>query len=123
MNKRSRILILVLGLSFIGMMTYISKMQAFTSEFAFLGLLFGALLITIALIGLKVEARPFKGKSIFTVVFGSLAMGFGMFLLVIVLALPTLGFESIDAVISKYAGIIWLGLAIAMSPIAAKYMK
>lgn len=105
------------------MLAYISRMPNIKSDILFLGLLFGVLLVTFSTIGLKVEAKLFRRKTIFTVIFGSLAMGFGVFLLGVVLALPIIGFENIDAAISNYAGLIWLGLAIIMSPVTAKYIK
>ena len=86
-------------------------------------ILFGVILVAIAIIGLRVEKKVYKGKSIPKIIFGSLALAFALMILIGVLALPFVGFEAFDAIMHNNAGIIWLVLAVIVSPITAKYMR
>ena len=122
METRTKILIAILALSFLGMAMFLVLQHGVPAEGLIPILLFGVFLVVAAIVSLKIEKKAFEGKSIPKIVIASFALAFALMLLVGVLALPFVGFEALETIMGHNAGIIWLVLAIFVSPITAKYL-
>ena len=123
MEIRTKILIAILALSFIGMAMFLVLQHGVPAEGIVPILAFGIFLVAAAIFSLKIEKKVFKSKSIPKIVFASFALAFALMLLVGILALPFVGFDALETIMGHNAGIIWLVLAILVSPITAKYLS
>ncbi len=123
MEKRTKILITALIVSFIAMALFLFLQHGVSKEQLIPVLVFGIVLVSVAFFSLKVEKKVFKGKSIPKIVIASFALAFALMLLVGILALPFFGYKALEAVMGHNTGVIWLVLAVLVSPIIAKYLR
>ena len=122
MKKRTKILGSTLAITFLLMLVFIFTQHNGNKEQIIPALIFGVILVVSAIFSLKVEKRYFSEKSIIKIVISSLAIAFGLIILTAIIALPFVGFKSLDAV-NQYMGIAWPTFALVVSPLAAKYVK
>ena len=96
MNKRAKILVSTLAITFLLMVLFIFTKHGGNKEQIIPFLLFGMVLVLVAIFSLKIEKSIFSGKNIIKIIFGSLALAFGVMLLVGILSLPFVGFKGLE---------------------------
>lgn len=123
MNKRAKILVSTLAITFLLMVLFIFTQHGGSKEQIIPFLSFGVVLVLMAIFSLRIEKGIFSGKNIIKVIIGSFALAFGAMLLVGVLSLPFVGFKGLEIIMGHNTGYYWLILAFIASPITAKYLK
>ena len=123
MNKRAKILVSTLAITFLLMVIFIFTQHGGNIEQISPFLIFGVALVFIAIFSLKIEKSIFSGKNIIKIIMGSFALAFGAILLIGVLSLPFVGFKGLEVIMGHNTGYYWLALALVLSPITAKYLK
>jgi len=123
MNKRAKILVSTLAITFLLMVIYIFTQHGGNKDQIIPFLIFGVVLVFMATFSLKIEKSIFSGKNIIKIIMGSFTLAFGAIILIGILCLPFVGFKGLEIIMGHNVGYYLLALALVLSPITAKYIK
>ncbi|MCG7862737.1 MAG: hypothetical protein JAZ18_10155 [Candidatus Thiodiazotropha endolucinida] len=123
MEFRSKALIGTLAASFIAMVLYLASQHGAPVEFVVASITFGVALIGGAYLSQKSRSKSSQKPALPKIVFASFGLAFALMLLSSIIALPFVGFSGFLTILGPNVGAIWVGLAVAVSPFAFKYLR
>lgn len=123
MESRKKILLAALAISFAGMVAFLIAWRGASLSELIAFFVFGLALITIAFLGLKNAVKKESKPSILKIVFASLGVSFALIVAVALLAMSFIGNVAFDLFWGYHMGVLWVILAIAISPFVYRQLR